>query len=53
MVDLNITHANVSDLTVTLSKPALENLVSFLVLVVVLVVMPGGLAALIRRRKLA
>ena len=41
------------NLTVTLSKPALENLVSFLVLVVVLVVMPGGLAALIRRRKLA
>jgi len=41
------------NLTVTLSKPALENLVSFLVLVVVLVVMPGGLAALLRRRKLA
>jgi branched-chain amino acid transport system permease protein len=41
------------NLTVTLSKPALENLVSFIVLVVVLVVMPGGLAALLRRRKLA
>jgi branched-chain amino acid transport system permease protein len=41
------------NLTVTLSKPALENLVSFVVLVVVLVVMPGGLAALIRRRRLA
>ena len=41
------------NLTVTLSKPALENLVSFVVLVVVLVVMPGGLAALLRRRRLA
>jgi branched-chain amino acid transport system permease protein len=39
------------NLTVTLSKPALENLVSFVVLVVVLVVMPGGLAALLRRRR--
>ncbi len=38
------------NLTVTLSKPALENLVSFVLLVVVLVVMPGGLAALVRRR---
>jgi len=41
------------NLTVTLSKPALENLVSFVVLVVVLVVMPGGLAALLRRRGIA
>ncbi len=41
------------NLTVTLSKPALENLVSFVLLVVVLVVMPGGLAALVRRRRLA
>jgi branched-chain amino acid transport system permease protein len=41
------------NLTVTLSKPALENLVSFVVLVVVLVVMPGGLAALVRRRRVA
>jgi branched-chain amino acid transport system permease protein len=39
------------NLTVTLSKPALENLVSFVVLVVVLVVMPGGLAGLLRRRR--
>ena len=38
------------NLTVTLSKPQLENLVSFILLVVVLVVMPGGLASLIRRR---
>ena len=42
--------AAAENLTVTLSKPQLENLVSFLLLVVVLVVMPGGLAALIRRR---
>jgi branched-chain amino acid transport system permease protein len=41
------------NLTVTLSKPALENLVSFVVLVVVLVVMPGGLASLLRRRRVA
>ena len=41
------------NLTVTLSRPQLENLVSFIVLVVVLVVMPGGLAALLRRRRLA
>ena len=41
------------NLTVTLSRPQLENLVSFVVLVVVLVVMPGGLAALLRRRRLA
>lgn len=41
------------NLTVTLSKPALENLVSFVVLVVVLVVMPGGLASLLRRRGIA
>ncbi len=41
------------NLTVTLSKPALENLVSFVLLVVVLVVMPGGLAALVPRRRLA
>ena len=41
------------NLTVTLSKPALENLVSFVVLVVVLVVMPGGLATLLRRRGIA
>jgi len=41
------------NLTVTLSKPALENLVSFVVLVVVLVVMPGGLAAILRRRGIA
>ena len=41
------------NLTVTFSKPALENLVSFVVLVVVLVVMPGGLAALLRRRGIA
>lgn len=39
--------------TVTLLKAQLENLVSFVLLVVVLVVMPGGLAALIRRRRLA
>lgn len=45
--------AAAENLTVTLSKPQLENLVSFLLLVVVLVVMPGGLAALIRRRRLA
>ena len=42
--------AAAENLTVTLSKPQLENLVSFLLLVVVLVVMPDGLAALIRRR---
>ena len=42
--------AAAENLTVTLSKPQLENLVSFLLLVVVLVVMPGGLASLIRRR---
>jgi branched-chain amino acid transport system permease protein len=41
--------AAAENLTVTLSKPQLENLVSFVLLVVVLVVMPGGLAALIRR----
>jgi branched-chain amino acid transport system permease protein len=40
------------NLTVTLTKPQLENLVSFVLLVVVLVVMPGGLAAVIRRRRL-
>ncbi len=40
-------------LTVTLSKPQLENLVSFVLLVLVLVVLPGGLASLIRRRRLA
>lgn len=45
--------AAAENLTVTLSKPQLENLVSFILLVVVLVVMPGGLAALIRRRRLA
>lgn len=38
--------------TVTLLKAQLENLVSFILLVVVLVVMPGGLASLIRRRRL-
>jgi branched-chain amino acid transport system permease protein len=42
--------AAAENLTVTLTKPQLENLVSFVLLVVVLVVMPGGLAALIRRR---
>ncbi len=42
--------AAAENITVTLSKPQLENLVSFVLLVVVLVVMPGGLAALIRRR---
>jgi branched-chain amino acid transport system permease protein len=41
------------NLTVTFSKPALENLVSFVVLVFVLVVMPGGLAALLRWRRLS
>jgi len=41
------------NLTVTLSRPQLENLVSFVVLVVVLVIMPGGLAALLRRGRLA
>lgn len=45
--------AAAENLTVTLSKPQLENLVSFVLLVVVLVVMPGGLAAIIRRRRLA
>ncbi|MEA2661248.1 MAG: branched-chain amino acid transport system permease protein [Chloroflexota bacterium] len=45
--------AAAENLTVTLSKPQLENLVSFVLLVVVLVVMPGGLAALIRRRRVA
>ena len=45
--------AAAENLTVTLSKPQLENLVSFVLLVVVLVVMPGGLAALIRRRRLS
>ncbi|HEX9495519.1 MAG TPA: branched-chain amino acid ABC transporter permease [Candidatus Limnocylindria bacterium] len=45
--------AAAENLTVTISKPQLENLVSFILLVVVLVVMPGGLAALIRRRRLA
>lgn len=45
--------AAAENLTVTISKPQLENLVSFVLLVVVLVVMPGGLAALIRRRRLA
>ena len=41
------------NLTVTLWRAQLENLVSFVLLVVVLVVMPGGLAALARRRRLA
>ena len=41
------------NITVTVSKPQLENLVSFVLLVVVLVVMPGGLAAIIRRRGIA
>ena len=41
------------NITVTVSKPQLENLVSFVLLVVVLVVMPGGLAAIIRRRGVA
>ena len=45
--------AAAENLTVTLSKPQLENLVSFLLLVVVLVVMPGGLASIIRRRRLS
>ncbi|MDP9320555.1 MAG: branched-chain amino acid ABC transporter permease [Chloroflexota bacterium] len=45
--------AAAENLTVTLTKPQLENLVSFVLLVVVLVVMPGGLAAVIRRRRLA
>ena len=45
--------AAAENLTVTVSKPQLENLVSFVLLVVVLVVMPGGLAAIIRRRRLA
>ena len=45
--------AAAENLTVTLSKPQLENLVSFVLLVAVLVVMPGGLAAIIRRRRLA
>ncbi len=39
--------------TTTVSKPQLENLVSFVLLVVVLVVMPGGVASLIRRRRLS
>ena len=45
--------AAAENLTVTVSKPQLENLVSFILLVVVLVVMPGGIAAVIRRRRLA
>lgn len=45
--------AAAENLTVALTKPQLENLVSFILLVVVLVVMPGGLASLIRRRRLA
>ena len=45
--------AAAENLTVTISKPQLENLVSFVLLVVVLVVMPGGLAAIIRRRRLS
>ena len=45
--------AAAENLTVTISKPQLENLVSFVLLVVVLVDMPGGLAALIRRRRVA
>jgi branched-chain amino acid transport system permease protein len=45
--------AAAENLTVALTKPQLENLVSFVLLVVVLVVMPGGLASLIRRRRLA
>jgi len=45
--------AAAENLTVTVSKPQLENLVSFVLLVVVLVVMPGGLAAIIRRRRLS
>jgi branched-chain amino acid transport system permease protein len=45
--------AAAENLTVTLTKPQLENLVSFVLLVVVLVVMPGGLAAIIRRRRIA
>ena len=44
--------AAAENLTVTLSKPQLENLVSFVLLVFVLVVLPGGLASLIRRRRL-
>jgi branched-chain amino acid transport system permease protein len=45
--------AAAENLTVTISKPQLENLVSFILLVVVLVVMPGGLASIIKRRRLA
>ena len=45
--------AAAENLTVTVSKPQLENLVSFVLLVVVLVVMPGGLAAIVRRRRLS
>lgn len=45
--------AAAENLTVTLTKPQLENLVSFVLLVLVLVVMPGGLAAIIRRGRLA
>jgi branched-chain amino acid transport system permease protein len=45
--------AAAENLTVALTKPQLENLVSFVLLVVVLVVMPGGLASVIRRRRLA
>ncbi len=45
--------AAAENLTVTVSKPQLENLVSFILLVVVLVVMPDGLASIIRRRRLA
>jgi branched-chain amino acid transport system permease protein len=45
--------AAAENLTVALTKPQLENLVSFVLLVVVLVVMPGGLASIIRRRRLA
>lgn len=45
--------AAAENLTVTISKPQLENLVSFVLLVVVLVVMPGGLASIIKRRRLA
>ena len=42
--------AAAESLTVTAFKAQVENLVSFILLVVVLVVMPGGLAALLRRR---
>src|SRR2546425_176649 len=40
------------NVTTTVYRSQVENLVSFVVLVVVLVVMPGGLASILRRRRL-